>query len=173
LLKSRRQLGYKAVQSEEGDTEETFEEIPIENFTVTSESTCASSNVNYAYNDKHEDNFIRTLSEQGSQPHLFKREHTVESRLSTGNFTKTSTPKIILTPDSDHVIRYLEVPLLLTKPCITVQYISISYLNMFPFHFRSHTTYSGEVLRHVFFKSYYIDETIHSIPVFAIIINSD
>jgi hypothetical protein len=110
LLKSRRQLGYKAVQSEDGDTEETFEEIPIENFTVTSEGTCASSNVNYAYNDKNEDNFIRTLSEQGSQPHLFKREHTVESRLeSTGNFTKTSTPKIILTPDSDHVIRYLAV----------------------------------------------------------------
>ena len=108
LLKSRRQLGYRAVQSEDADAEETFEEIPIDNLKEFSEDTCASSNVNYAYNDKHEDNFIRTISEKGSQHNVLKRDNGSDSKseVSTGNNSNIPTPKIILTSDIDHMIRY-------------------------------------------------------------------
>ncbi|XP_053375115.1 cGMP-gated cation channel alpha-1-like isoform X2 [Mercenaria mercenaria] len=103
LLKSRRQLGYKTVNSDDADAETPFQEIQMDNINVSPEDKNASSKVNYAYNDKFEDCITRTTPGRGSQHHVLMRENAVDSRLDS-NDSNTSTPKIILTPDTDGVI---------------------------------------------------------------------
>lgn len=102
LIKTRRQLGYRAVRSEETDADEQFEDEPSGEIKDTATGKCTSSKVNYAYNDKNED-YTKNASENRHHHRLLKRENAIDTRYDKKG--SISAPKIILTHDTDQTSR--------------------------------------------------------------------
>lgn len=102
LIKTRRQLGYRAVRSEETDADEQFEDAPSGQIKDTTTDKCISSKVNYAYNDKNEE-YTKNESEKRHLHRLLKRENAIDTRFDKKS--SISAPKIILTHDTDQTSR--------------------------------------------------------------------
>lgn len=113
LLKSKRQVGYKTVQGDENDLEKQFADIPIANLHEITTESCDINRTGCKLKESGDMGSGKrgnSLDSRGSKrPHSkYDPDQESSNKLKDQNRTFTSyinPPKIILTNDSDRLLR--------------------------------------------------------------------